>query len=109
MSSRDIKALELQLEQRELQLSAKDKEIRSERQQVEDLRTELRNIKCGLHSSSRYIQEPRELKEAVKELYRKHLEDFEQVSVSRSVCVHRYLTSEPGLATCHVNLLTVYI
>ena len=79
MSSRDIKSLELHLEQRELQINAKDKEIRRERQTVEDLRTELRNIKAGLHQSSRFIQEPKELKEAVKELYRKHLEDFEQV------------------------------
>ena len=81
MSSRDIKALELHLEQRELQINAKDKEIRRERQTMEDLRTELRNIKAGLHNSSRFIQEPKELKEAVKELCRKHLEDFEQVRV----------------------------
>ena len=79
MSSRDIKSLELHLEKRELQINAKDKEIRRERQMMEDLRTELRNIKAGLHRSSRYILEPKELKEAVKELYRKHLEDFEQV------------------------------
>ena len=79
MSSRDIKSLELELEQSRLQISAKDKEIHRERQTVEDLRTELRNIKTGLDRSSRYIQEPKELKEAVKELYRKHLDDFKPV------------------------------
>ena len=92
MSSRDIKSLELELEQSRLQISAKDKEIRRERQTVEDLRTELRNIKTGLDRSSRYIQEPKELKEAVKELYRKHLDDFKPVSglkISTLVHIHR--------------------
>ena len=79
MSSRDIKSLELELERRELQISAKDKEIRRERQSVEDLKTELRNIKTGLDRSSRFIQEPHHLKEAVKELYRKHLDNFKPV------------------------------
>ena len=77
--SRDIKALELQLEQKELQLNAKDKEIKTERLKMNDLKTELRSIKAGLHNSARFIQEPKELKEAVKELYRRHLGDFEQV------------------------------
>lgn len=82
MSSRDITSLNLHLEQRELQISAKDREIRKVRQMVADLRTELRSIKAGLKNSSRFIQEPKELKDAVKELYRKHLKDFEQVSRS---------------------------
>lgn len=79
MSSRDIKSLELELEQRGLQINAKEKEIRRVRQTVESLRTELRNIKTGLDRSSQFIQEPKHLKEAVKELYRKHLEDFKTV------------------------------
>lgn len=91
MSSRDIKSLELELEQSRLQITAKDKEIRRERQTVEDLRTELRNIKTGLDRSSRYIQEPKELKEAVKELYRKHLDNFQPVS------------QENGMPVCAIN------
>ena len=47
--------------------------------QVHDLKVELRNIKGGLHKSSRFVQEPKQLKEAIKELYRKHLQDFDQV------------------------------
>ncbi|CAI8000413.1 Cilia- and flagella-associated protein 57 [Geodia barretti] len=75
MSSRDIKSLELELEQSRLQISAKDKEIRRERQSVEDLRTELRNIKTGLDRSSRYIQEPKELKEACERIVYGALDD----------------------------------
>ena len=101
MSSRDIKSLELELEQSRLQISAKDKEIRRERQTVEDLRTELRNIKTGLDRSSRYIQEPKELKEAVKELYRKHLDDF------KSVRTHTSYTSSVTGTNCMEMCTTV--
>ena len=85
-STRDIKALGLQLEQKELQLNAKNKEIKTERLKMEDLKTELRNIKAGLHNSARFIQEPKELKEAVKELYRRHLGNFEQVRDDLTRC-----------------------
>ena len=46
--------------------------------QVQDLRVEVQNIKAGLHATTRYIQEPKQLKESIKELYRKYLRDFEQ-------------------------------
>ena len=47
--------------------------------QVHDLKVELRNIKAGLHNTSRFIQEPKDLKEAIKALYRKHLQDYDRV------------------------------
>ena len=47
--------------------------------QVHDLKVELRTLKAGLHNTSQFILEPKELKEAVKELYRKHLHDYDQV------------------------------
>ena len=47
--------------------------------QVHDLKVELRTMKAGLHNTSQFILEPKELKEAVKELYRKHLHDYDQV------------------------------
>ena len=49
--------------------------------QVHDLKVELRGIKAGLHGTTRLIQEPKELKEAIKVLYRKHLQHFDQVGV----------------------------
>ena len=48
--------------------------------QVHDLKIELRNIKAGLHNTSRFIQEPKDLKESIKALYRKHLQDYDRVS-----------------------------
>ena len=48
--------------------------------QVHDLKVELRNIKAGLHNTSRFIQEPKDLKEAIKALYRKHLQDYDRVN-----------------------------
>ena len=47
--------------------------------QVHDLKVELRNIKAGLHNTSRFIQEPKDLKESIKALYRKHLQDYDRV------------------------------
>ncbi len=77
--SLDNKALQLAMDEQGSRLDATTKEMLKERQQVHDLKVELRNIKAGLHNTSRVIQEPKELKEAMKELYRKHLHDFEQV------------------------------
>ena len=48
--------------------------------QVHDLKVELRNIKAGLHNTSRFIQEPKDLKESIKALYRKHLQDYDTVN-----------------------------
>ena len=48
--------------------------------QVHDLKVELKNIKAGLHSTSRFIQEPKQLKESIKALYRKHLQDYDKVN-----------------------------
>lgn len=102
MSSRDIKSLELELEQRGLQINAKEKEIRRVRQTVESLRTELRNIKTGLDRSSQFIQEPKHLKEAVKELYRKHLEDFKTLGHSDSLA-ERDMETEYGRQREHME------
>ncbi len=77
--SRDNKALQLAMTQKDLRLDATAKDMLHEKQSVQYLRVELKNIKAGLHSTSRFIQEPKELKEKIKELYRKHLQDFNQV------------------------------
>ena len=78
--SRDNKALQLAMAQKDLRLDATSKEMLHERQQAHNLKVELRNIKAGLHNTSRFIQEPKELKESIKQLYRKHLQDYDQVS-----------------------------
>ena len=60
--------------------------------QVHDLKVELRTMKAGLHNTSRFIQEPKELKEAIKTLYRKHLNDYDQVQLIGGGTVYDYKT-----------------
>ncbi len=77
--SRENKALELAMSHNKLRLAATTKEMVQEREQCHMLKVELRTVKAGLHNTSRYIQEPNHLKEAIKDLYKKHLQDFDQV------------------------------
>ena len=78
--SRENKAKDLDISHNKLRLVATTKEMMQEREQCQNLKVELRTVKAGLHNTSRFIQEPKELKEAIKELYKKHLQDFDQVS-----------------------------
>ena len=78
--SQDNNALQLAMAQKDLRLDATSKEMLLERQAVHDLKVEVKNLKAGLHNTSRFIQEPKQLKESIKELYRKHLQDFDQVA-----------------------------
>ena len=48
---------------KDLRLDATSREMLQERQQVHDLKVELRMLKAGLHNTSQFIQEPKELKE----------------------------------------------
>ena len=83
--SRENKALELAMAHNKLRLTATTKEMMHEREQCHTIKVELRNIKAGLHNTSRYILEPKELKEAIKALYKRHLQDFDQVSIANYV------------------------
>lgn len=90
--SREKKALDLAMMETKHRLSATTKEMMKEREQSHNLKVELRNVKAGLHNTSRFIQEPKELKEAVKSLYKKHLHDFDQVFMyySTNKCMWLY-------------------
>ena len=46
---------------------------------MHDPKVEIGNFKAGLHSTSQHIQEPKQLKEAVKALYRKYYHVHELV------------------------------
>ena len=80
--SRENKALELAMSHNKLRLAATTKEMMQEREKCHNLKVELRTVKAGLHSTSRFIQEPAELKEAIKDLYKKHLQDFDKVNIN---------------------------
>ena len=87
--SRDNRELQRLMELQRQKLDATTKEMKKEQQQVHDLKVEIGNFKAGLHSTSQHIQEPKQLKEAVKALYRKYLRDHEQVIVTVHVLCNR--------------------
>lgn len=78
-SSRDNKALLLAIENHELKLKATTKEMNQERQQVHNLKVEIQGFKANLHNTTRFIQEPKQLKETMKEMYKRYLRDYDQV------------------------------
>ena len=84
--SREKRALDLAMMENKHRLSATTKEMMKEREQSHNLKVELRNVKAGLHNTSRFIQEPKELKEAIKSLYKKYLLDFDKVHMYMNVC-----------------------
>ncbi len=49
------------------------------RVQVHDLKVQIDGIKCGLHGTTQHIQEPKELKLAMMSLYKKYLQDYDNV------------------------------
>jgi WD40 repeat protein len=78
--SRDNKELLRQMEQQELKLQATTKEMMKERKQVHDLKVEIDNFKCSLHATTQCIQDPKHLKDAVKDLYKKYLKDYDETT-----------------------------
>lgn len=57
--------------------------------QVHNLKVEIQGFKANLHNTTRFIQEPKQLKETMKEMYKKYLRDYDQVTVANSVAVTR--------------------
>ena len=55
--------------------------------QVHNLKVEIQGFKANLHNTTRFIQEPKQLKETMKEMYKKYLRDYDQVTVGDSVDV----------------------
>ncbi len=108
--SRDNKALQLAMTQKDLRLDATAKDMLHEKQSVQYLKVELKNIKTGLHNTSRFIQEPKELKEKIKELYRKHLHDFDQVRYVLAIIMPpQLLQFQSKLCLLHVLCFTIII
>ena len=56
--------------------------------QVHDLKVEIENFKCSLHSTTRHIQEPKVLKEEIKDLYKRYLKNYDEV---RDTFVERFM------------------
>jgi DNA repair exonuclease SbcCD ATPase subunit len=65
----------LELKNKELlqKLKATDKELKSERQRVQDTEAILKRFRTDIHHTAGLIQEPKQLKESVISLYKKHV------------------------------------
>ena len=67
--------LELNITEQKQKLKATEKEMHQERQRVRDIEAVVRRFKTDLHNAVGYIQDPKELKEAVCALYEKHVQE----------------------------------
>ncbi|KXJ18311.1 cilia- and flagella-associated protein 57 [Exaiptasia diaphana] len=68
-------SLELNITELRLKLKATDKEMHQERQKVRDVEAVVKRFKTDLHNCVGFIQEPKKLKENVKALYTKYVQD----------------------------------
>ncbi|XP_064605218.1 cilia- and flagella-associated protein 57-like [Liolophura sinensis] len=75
--------LELNITELRQKLKATDKEMHQERQRVRDVEAVVRRFKTDLHNCVGYIQDPKMLKESIKALYQKHVQ--EDITESASV------------------------
>ncbi|KAL8584312.1 hypothetical protein ACOMHN_014731 [Nucella lapillus] len=67
--------LELNITELRQKLKATDKEMHQERQRVRDVEAVVRRFKTDLHNCVGYIQDPKMLKESIKALYQKHVQE----------------------------------
>lgn len=75
--------LELNITELRQKLKATDKEMHQERQRVRDKEAVVKRFKTDLHNCVGYIQDPKMLKESIKALYQKHVQ--EDITESASV------------------------
>lgn len=68
-------SLELNITELRLKLKATDKEMHMERQRVRDVEAVVKRFKTDLYNCVGFIQEPKKLKENVKSLYQKYVQD----------------------------------
>ncbi len=67
--------LELNITELRQKLKATENEMRQERKRVRDVEAVVRRFKTDLHNCVGYIQDPKLLKESVKALYQKHVQE----------------------------------
>lgn len=79
--------LELNIAELRLKLKATEKELYQERQRVHDIEAVVKRFKTDLHNAAGFIQDPKKLKDHVKELYGKYVNNDtpEQASVDADI------------------------
>lgn len=98
--------LELNNKEKESRLEATLKELKEERSRKRDAELELKRIKTDIHNCVGFIQDPKMLKEGIKAVYQKYVND----DVSEAVNVDQDIQKEYGRQREHlektVNSLT---
>eukprot|EP00304_Pavlova_gyrans_P012532 CAMPEP_0206035036 /NCGR_PEP_ID=MMETSP1466-20131121/1785_1 /ASSEMBLY_ACC=CAM_ASM_001126 /TAXON_ID=44452 /ORGANISM="Pavlova gyrans, Strain CCMP608" /LENGTH=1327 /DNA_ID=CAMNT_0053409369 /DNA_START=150 /DNA_END=4130 /DNA_ORIENTATION=+ len=67
--------LDLRIHEQKLRLDGMQREIKTQRTKLSDAAADVHAFKSGLHDTIQHIQDPRRLKEKVKELYQRHATD----------------------------------
>uniref|UniRef100_A0AAQ5YVD9 EML-like second beta-propeller domain-containing protein n=1 Tax=Amphiprion ocellaris TaxID=80972 RepID=A0AAQ5YVD9_AMPOC len=65
-----------------LKLRTRDKELHKEMQKVKDMETHLQRLKSDLHNCVSFIQDPRKLKDSVKIIHTKYLQQTHEMEKS---------------------------
>lgn len=79
--------LELNITELRQKLKATEKEMHLERQKNHDLEAICKRIKTDLHNCVGFVQDPKKLKETIKQVYKKHVQDdaIESASVDADI------------------------
>jgi chromosome segregation ATPase len=91
--------LELNNKEKESRLEATQKELKDERSRRRDAELELKRIKTDVHNCVGFIQDPKALKEGVKAVYQKYVND----DVSEAVSVDQDIQKEYGRQREHLE------
>ncbi|XP_062849861.1 cilia- and flagella-associated protein 57 [Trichomycterus rosablanca] len=73
--------LELDVAEMNLKLRATDKEMHREKQRVRDVESLVRRFKIDLHNCVGFIQEPKQLKDAVRDLYERYVQQSDTLEI----------------------------
>ncbi|XP_042164207.1 cilia- and flagella-associated protein 57 [Oncorhynchus tshawytscha] len=73
--------LELNITELKLKLKATDKEMHKETQRVRDVEALVRRFKTDLHNCVGFIQEPKRLKDSIRELYEHYVQQSDVVDI----------------------------
>lgn len=91
--------LELNNKEKESRLDATNKELKDERSRKRDAELELKRIKTDIHNCVGCIQDPKMLKECIKSVYQKYVND----DVSEAVNVDQDIQKEYGRQREHLE------
>ncbi|XP_026988372.1 cilia- and flagella-associated protein 57-like [Tachysurus fulvidraco] len=74
--------MELTISQQKLMLKAMDKEKQKETMKVKDVKAVLHRVKTDLHNCVGFIQEPKKLKENIRQIYRRYVHQSDVVEIT---------------------------